>query len=360
VAWLFGLGLMAKPQVITLPFVLLLWDYWPLGRMFASEPGAGAGRATQDVIPARSLKQLIWEKVPLGFLIAADSLVTMKVQRVGRPSGWSYTFGIRAGNAIVSYARYVGKAFWPSHLALLYPHPGASLGRWQVLAASIFLLLTTAAVAIGWRRRYLVVGWFWFLGTMVPMSGLVQVGKQAMADRYAYLPYIGIFIMICWSVAEWAKRRHVPTAVLAGAAIVVSLALTAVTHRQLSYWRDNSKLWAHTLGVTGPSNWEAESLLGDALREQGHASEALPHFFNVLVLNPTEPISNLGIALYEHANGDLPDAIEHYKRAVGAIDKDDVKAQVLINMGFVYHKLGDSQRAQESFEAAARTKKKEQ
>ena len=132
VAWLFLLGLMAKPQVITLPFVLLLWDYWPLGRMFAAAPGADAGRATPAVVPPRSLKWLIWEKAPLGLIIAADSLITMKAQGVGRPAGWYYTFGVRLANAIVSYARYVEKMFWPSRLALLYPHPGNSLARWQV------------------------------------------------------------------------------------------------------------------------------------------------------------------------------------------------------------------------------------
>ncbi len=356
VALLFVLGLLAKPQVITLPFVLLLWDYWPLGRMFASAPGAASGKATPTVIPARSLSRLLWEKVPFGFLIAADALVTMKAQGVGRPSGWAYTFGIRTENAIVSYARYVGKAFWPSRLALLYPHPGASLSRWQVLAASLFLLLVSAGVACFWQRRYLVVGWLWFLGTMVPMAGLVQVGRQAMADRYAYLPFVGLFIMVCWSAAEWAEARRVPTVVLAGATVVMLFALMAVTHRQLGYWRENTKLWSHTLAVTGPKNWEAESLLGDALRTQGHPLEALPHFFNVLVLNPNEPMSNLGIALYEHENGDLVDAIEHYKKVVGARNDDAVKVQVLINMGFVYRKLGDPQRSRESFEAAAKIK----
>jgi len=357
VALSFGLGLMAKPQVITLPFVLLLWDYWPLRRMFASDPESASGTTTEAVIPARSFSQLIWEKVPLFFLIAVDSLATMKAQRVGRPSGWSYTFWIRTGNAIISYARYVGKTFWPSRLALMYPHPGSSLSRWQVLGASVFLLAITAVVAVCWRRRYLTVGWLWFLGTMVPMIGLVQVGRQAMADRYAYLPFIGLFIMICWSVAEWAQRRHVPTAVLAGATILVLLTLTVVTHRQLGYWRDDASLWAHTLEVTSP-NWFAEAMLGENLKKQGHTKEALTHFYNVILVNPNDSTSNLHIALYEHQNGNLVDAIEHYKKVVGAPDNDDaalaLKAQVLTNMGFVYKKLGDSERSRESFEAAAR------
>src|SRR5271166_5172100 len=229
VACLFALGLMAKPQVITLPFVLLLWDYWPLQRMFASVGEPASGTAIQTVIPARSLSQLIWEKVPLFFIIAMDAAVTMKAQGVARPSNWSYTFWIRVGNAIVAYARYLGKTFWPAHLALLYPHPGNSLRLWEVTASALLLVTITGFVALNWQRRYLVVGWFWFLGTMVPMVGIVQVGRQAIADRYAYLPFIGLFIMICWGVAVWAQQCRLPTALLAGTTIVVLLALMAVT-----------------------------------------------------------------------------------------------------------------------------------
>ena len=359
VAWLFLLGLMAKPQVITLPFVLLLWDYWPLGRMFAAAPGADAGRATPAVVPPRSLKWLIWEKAPLGLIIAADSLITMKAQGVGRPAGWSFTFGVRLANAIVSYARYVEKMFWPSRLALLYPHPGNSLARWQVAGALIFLLGTSAAVALCWRRRYLTVGWLWFLGTMVPMAGLVQVGRQAMADRYAYLPFIGLFIMVCWTAAEWAGRRRIRTAVLAVTTALMLLALTAVTHRQLAYWRDNVKLWSHTLEVTDPNNWVAESLLGDALRKQGRGVEALQHFYRALEIHPNDPVSHLGIALYEHENGNLTAAIAHYEQMIDREQNGTAKIQVLINMGHVYGKLGNAQRSRECFEAAAKLKQQE-
>ena len=354
-ASLFVLGLTAKPQVITFPFVLLLWDYWPLQRMFPSAGEPASGTAIQTVIPARSLSQLIWEKVPLFFIIAMDSAVTMKAQGVARPSNWSYTFWIRVGNAIVAYARYLGKAFWPAHLALLYPHPGNSLRLWEVTASALLLVTITGFVALNWQRRYLVVGWLWFLGTMVPMVGIVQVGRQAIADRYAYLPFIGLFIMICWGVVVWAQRRHVPTALLAGTTIVVLLALMAVTHRQLGYWLDNVKLWAHTMEVTSPANWYAESLLGDALVKQGYRSEALPHFRNVMAINPTEPTSNLQTALYEHERGDLADALEHYKKALGAMDPDDKnKYQVLVNMAYVYKKLGDPEHSRECFEAAAK------
>jgi len=353
VAGLFVLGLMAKPQVITFPFVLLLWDYWPLRRMFASDPESASGTMAQAVIPAKSFSWLIGEKLPLGFICLVSALVTMKAQRVGRPFNWAYSFWTRAANAIVSYARYIEKAFWPSRLALLYPHPGTSLSPWQVLVASLVLLAITAVVAVNWRRRYVVVGWLWFLVTMVPMIGLIQVGRQAMADRYAYLPFIGLFIMFCWSVAEWAARRRLPAILLPCATILVLLGMAPVTHRQLGYWRDNVDVWSHALQVT-TNNYVAEYHMGDALKDQGHPIEALQCYYRALAMNPKDPYSHLGIAFYEHQNGsNLPDALEHYKKALERLD-DASKVQVLVNMGHVYDKLGDPEHARECFEDAAK------
>jgi protein O-mannosyl-transferase len=344
---------MAKPQVITLPFVFLLWDYWPLGRMFASAPGSASGTAIREVIPAKSLLWLIWEKAPLGVIIAASSFITMKAQKVGRPFNWAYSVWTRGANAIVAYARYIGKAFWPSRLALLYPHPGTSLSRWLVLFALLLLLAISAMVAVNWRRRYLVVGWLWFLGTMVPMIGVVQVGRQAMADRYAYLPFIGLFIMICWSLSEWAARRRLPALVLPCSTVLVLLGMAVATHHQLGYWRNNVDLWMHTLQVTS-NNYVAEFHVGDALKRQGHAVESLQWYYRALAMNPNDGYSHVAIAFYEHENGiNLSDAIEHYKKALNRVD-DETKAQLLANMGHVYEKLGDPEHARESFEAAAK------
>ena len=353
VTCLFALGLMAKPQVITLPFVLLLWDYWPLQRMFASDPESASGTMAQDAIPGRSFSALVWEKIPLGFLCLASAFLTMKAQRIGRPFNWAFSFWTRLANAIVSYARYIGKAFWPSRLALMYPHPGTSLRPWQVVAALLVLLTITAVVAANWRRRYLVAGWLWFLVTMVPMIGLIQVGRQSMADRYAYLPFIGLFIMFCWSVAEWAASRRLPAMLLPCATSLVLLGMAVVTHRQLNYWRDNVDLWTHTLQVTS-NNWVAEYHLGDALKNQGHPIEALQCYYRALAMNPADPYSHLGIAFYEHQSGiNLSDALEHYKKALERLD-DAQKGQVLVNMGHLYDKLGDPEHARECFEAAAK------
>ncbi len=203
VTLLFVLGLMAKPQAITLPCVLLLWDYWPLRRLRIGNSQSDSNPETG--IPTRSFYELIKEKIPLFVICLIDSYVTMKAQRVGRPQYWPYTFAVRLENAIVAYARYVQKAFWPAHLGPMYLHPGNSIRWWQVVLALTFLLAVTALAAVWWRRRYLAVGWLWFLGTMVPMIGLLQVGRQSMADRYAYLPFIGLFIMLSWGVAEWAQ-----------------------------------------------------------------------------------------------------------------------------------------------------------
>src|SRR5271165_6121575 len=166
----FALGLMAKPQIITLPFVLLLWDYWPLGRLAAS--------SVDQPVPAQPLSRLILEKVPLFLLSAASAAVTLRAQTAGGAvrTSLEYPFSLRLGNAVVAYARYFGKAIWPSHLAVMYPHPGNSLPAWQIALAAVLLLTVTVLVVLARRQRYLATGWFWFLGTLVPMVGLVQVG----------------------------------------------------------------------------------------------------------------------------------------------------------------------------------------
>ncbi len=245
---LFALGLMSKPQIITLPFVLLLWDYWPLGRMFAPDKSAQARTA----MPARGFSWLVLEKLPLLALSIASAVVTLLAQRsAGAMSGLQWQpFPIRVENAIVSYARYLGKALWPSQLSLLYPHPGSSLQIWQVLTALILLLAITAlAVAERKRRRYLLVGWLWFLGTLVPMIGLVQVGVQAMADRYAYLPFVGLFIMAVWGLADWLAERRVSAAWQAGVSAAMLVVLAIVSHHQLDYWSENVKLWSRVVAL---------------------------------------------------------------------------------------------------------------
>jgi hypothetical protein len=367
VAALFALGLMAKPQVITLPFVLLLWDYWPLRRMAIA--GDQAGFDTRDDCPAprkngvergglpqRSFSWLIGEKLPLLALCGASAFITMEAQQAAGAMHTvknSFPLSIRLGNAIVGYARYLGKALWPSHLALVYPHPGTALKTWEVLAALVVLLTVTALVIKERQRRYLLVGWFWFLGTMVPMIGLVQVGEQAMADRYAYLPFIGLFIMVCWEVADWAGQRKVSAAVLAGASVVVLVALSVVAYRQLGYWRDNVVLWTHIIEAT-PPNYIAQDDLGGAWLNKGQVEEAMKHFEMAAAIYPLDPFSNLNLAIYAQQHNDPQQAVARSKIVLDRTPSPRMRSKAYTTMGLAYRELGNQEEARKCFEAAQR------
>jgi tetratricopeptide (TPR) repeat protein len=359
---LFALGLMAKPQVITLPFVLLLWDYWPLQRMSSpDQPATG-----ETGIAARSFTWLALEKLPLFVLSVASAVVTLIAQHgSGAMSGphWQPIL-IRIENAIVAYTRYLGKAFWPWHLSLLYPHPGSSLRAWQVLAALVLLLAITAlAVAERHRRRYLLVGWLWFLGTLVPMIGLVQVGVQAIADRYAYLPLVGLFIMTVWAAADWLAYKRVATAWQTGVSIAVLLALAIVARQQLGYWSDNVKLWSRVITLesqalqTNPDNWVAENNLGHALLNVDQEEQAIVHFRAAVAINPADADSALNIGAYEQGHRELFAAIEQYKKVIamtqGTARLNAVtRAQAFRNLGLAYRQLGDYADARQSFQQA--------
>ena len=363
VAVCFALGLMAKPQVITLPFVLLLWDYWPLQRMALG----GSASAMTDGYPPIRLSRLLLEKAPLFVLCAASALVTMQAQRAGGAvaSLVKYSLSVRLENALVAYMGYLGKAFWPSKLALMYPHPGNSLKLWQVWLALLSLLAITEFVVRFRRRRYLLVGWLWFLGTLVPMIGIVQVGHQAMADRYAYLPLIGLFIMVCWGVADAVTAPN-PTdraeqisltqprpqsLVLYAAGGVVLIALGIATHRQVQYWSDNLVLWSHVSDAIGP-NLISEERMGDELLKRGKPAEAMQHFARATAIKPSDPDSNFAIAVYEQKQGNLPEAIQHYEVVAAHAANPQMRARALTYMSYAYRDLGDSERARASLEAA--------
>ena len=367
VAALFALGLMAKPQVITLPFVLLLWDYWPLRRMaIAGDQAADASddgpvlaenRLERGTLPLRSFSWLVEEKLPLFALCGASAFITMRVQQTAGAMHTvknSFPLSVRLGNAIVCYVRYLEKAFWPSHLALIYPHPGASLKTWEILAASILLLAVTALVIKERRRRYLLVGWFWFLGTMVPMIGLVQVGEQAMADRYAYLPFIGLFILVCWGIADWAGQKHFSAALLAGASVVVLVVLSVVAYRQLGYWSDNIILWTHIIEVT-PPNYIAQDDLGGAYLNAGQLEEAMKHFQMAAEIYPLDPFSNLNLAIYAQQHGDPQQAIARSKVVLDRTPSPRMRSKAYTTMGLTYRDLGDPAKARECFDAAEKT-----
>jgi hypothetical protein len=375
VALLFALGLMSKPQVITLPFVLLLWDYWPLQRMSAGTLMPSCGSVTKATeIPSRTLSWLIVEKLPLLLLSAASADITMKAQQAGgaiNPLN-SYSLSIRLENAIVSYVRYIGKAIWPAHLSAFYPYPAGSLAAGWVLASALFLLGVTALVIASRRRRYLLVGWFWFLGTLVPMIGLVQVGDQGMADRYAYLPFLGLFIMICWGVADlfsppanaaesqkWgsaAEAKNVSRVGLTVASIAVLVALAVVSRRQVGYWQDDVTLWSHAVQVT-TGNHVAETYLGQALVRRENPGAAIPHFQTAIVMYPAGPEAYLFLAYAEQQRGNLREAIAQYQKVLDVTQTYGraaarVRLPALQNMGYAYRAIGEYARGEQCLEAA--------
>ena len=355
-AALFALGLMAKPQIITFPFVLLLWDYWPLRRMFADKRMPSGEHDPAAPLPNQSLRWLVLEKVPLFVICGASALVTMKAQHVGHPEYWQYSFWVRIGNCIVAYVRYVGKALWPTNLALLYPHPGDSLRFWQVAVCALLLFAITALVLAGRRNRYLPVGWFWFLGTLVPTIGLIQVGRQALADRYAYQSFLGLFILVCWGVADWARQTRLPKALLPTLSVAVLLLLALLTHRQIGYWQDNLTLWTHTLQVT-QNNWIAENMVGGLLLKQGHREEAMAHYRAAAAIYPDDTAANLAIAIDEQSRGNLQESVRRYKVAIRGMDDPLEQAKAYQNLAVAYRDLGDIPQSVECLRRAARLRR---
>jgi protein O-mannosyl-transferase len=343
---LFAAGLASKPMVITLPFVLLLLDYWPLARV-----RGGGAEADKNTFP---WSRLVLEKLPLLALSAASAVITMQAQQAGGAirTTAEFSFGTRIATAIWAYAMYLWKMVWPARLAPLYPHPADSLPAWQVLVAAVVLLAITA---VAWRfrsRRYLLVGWLWFLGTLVPVIGLVQVGEAAMADRYAYIPQIGIFVMIAFGVADWAEQRKFSfwPAVLA-AAIFVAFAL--ITHRQIGYWQSNYDLWSHALAVT-QSNFVAENNLGGALILEGQEEEAHPHFEAAARINPKDPMSRNNLGIYFQKHNQMREAVAQYEAAVSLTSDSGFLAQAYANLGAAHRALGEDEEAHKSFDQSLR------
>jgi protein O-mannosyl-transferase len=321
----FTLGLMSKPMLVTLPFVLLLLDYWPLGRLqlsTANEPESRKRKDQDSPVPPPPLgpgpvplQRLLLEKVPFFALCVASSVVTFIVQRKGGAVSTSISLGARVANALVSYARYLSKMFWPQNLSVLYPHPG-HWPTWQPIAAGALLLVVFAAVLVLARKApYLAMGWLWFCGSLVPVIGLVQVGIQSMADRYMYLPMIGLLIMVVWGLCEllplWPWR---PTAF--GVAAALSLAVCGLlTVRQLGYWRDSETLFTRAVEVT-PNNYLAYNNLGYYLSGQKKIEDALKNYRKALAINPNyeDALNNLGYALAGQKK--YGEAIGYYQAAL--------------------------------------------
>jgi protein O-mannosyl-transferase len=350
VAALFALGLMSKPQIITFPFVLLLWDYWPLGRyeQHSSPTGTKPVRA--------SFLQLVLEKWPLFLMSGVSAIITMKAQWAGHAvhDPAIYTLRLRLGNAILAYSRYLLHAVWPIRLSPLYPHPLESLRMGQAVLSGLIISAITVLVVRYRRHGYLPVGWLWFLGTLVPMLGLVQVGEQALADRYAYQSFVGLFLIVSWGVAEWAASRNVSPRAMAAAVLSVIVALSYLTYRQIGYWHDSVTLWSYALRVTPENSYLIHRQLGDALDQEGRYDEALPELR--AAVNPRhhagDELIHLGFGNYYQRHGRLQEAVAEYRTALSLGSDPGPKAIACSDMGSAYRQMGDYEKARQSFAAA--------
>ena len=350
VAAAFSLGLMAKPMLVTLPFVLLLLDYWPLGRMASRAAGADPDRAGARRFPIRSL---VLEKVPLLILAAASCAVTFQAQTAGRmvKSVEHYPVGVRIANALSAYVRYLGKIVCPANLGIPYPHPGPSLPAWQWFGALLLLLCLSVVAAAAVRRQpWLFVGWLWFLGALVPVIGLVQIADQAMADRYVYMPLLGVLIAVAWAIPPASRDNPTRTAALGLGGVMVLAALGGLSHRQAGYWHDDVTLFGRTLQVTA-RNALARYNLGTGLARRGDPAAAIAQFREALRIKPEfgEAHYNLAKALEE--TGGYEEAAAHYREAV-RIAPDYLYA--LNNLGGVMLRLGRVGEAVAWYEKAAR------
>lgn len=353
VAVLFALGLMAKPQIVTLPFVLLLWDYWPLERMATGLSSEVSFTGSGSLLSLRRLLSLLWEKWPLFVLAAADSVITVVAQRAGNTVRTlaEVSFSARVENIFVSYVRYLGKAFWPTKLAPMYPHPQQSLHAWQV-AGAIALLVLISLLVVRWReRRYLLMGWCWFLGTLVPMIGIITVGEQAMADRYAYLPFIGLFIAVTWGVRDLLSEYRLPKALPLAGATAVLIICGFLTYRQLGHWSDDETLWRYTLSVT-ERNYVAHNDLAIALAKAGRSDEAVVEFRAARMLHKYPADQIVKLAIYELRTGHPREALEECQAALDATSDSRIREVALSQMGRALLQLGQYDRAAERYRQA--------
>lgn len=319
VVTLFALGLMAKPMLVTLPFVLLLLDYWPLRRTVSAPGNEAVDHRGAAIVRSRWRVRwtLLLEKAPLILLSAVASIVTFMIQKRGGAVGDIARFPLlyRLANVPLAYVGYLGKSLLPVHLAVFYPYP-KTFGVIAAVAAAIVLLgLSVMACRQARSYPYLPVGWFWFLGMLVPVIGIVQVGNQSMADRYTYVPLVGIFIIVTWGGADLATRFRRGSTVAFAAAVVAIFALAIMTRRQVGYWKSSLELWRHAIAVTGP-NARAHTNFGNALGEQGDIDGAIREYQQALRIDSRLPEAHNNLGWYLDKAGRGDEALSRYEQAI--------------------------------------------
>jgi protein O-mannosyl-transferase len=338
VAFVIALGLMSKPMLVTLPFVLLLLDFWPLGRFEARKSNTG-----------RQLLRLILEKIPLIALSVVSSIVTFLAQRGA--IGWTEELPIseRISNAFVAYVIYIRQMFWPAGLAVFYPHPENRLPVWEVSLAVIVLVgITLAAFAFRKRVPYLLTGWWWYLGMLVPVIGLVQVGWQGHADRYTYLPQIGLYIAVTWAVSDFIRSWGFQRITLGAATVLLVGALSWRAWLQTSYWRDSETLFTHALAVTS-NNDVALNNLGIIFLDKGQLDEAISKLEAAIDLRPENAPAHDNLAKALLRKGQVSEAMVHYRKFL-ELEPANVEARnalgtALIQQGHVREAIDQWQEA---------------
>jgi len=355
---LFGLALTAKPMVVTLPFVLILLDFWPLQRMKIELPQSELSGTTSPA-PQLGLRLLFLEKLPLLALSAASSIITFVAQQPAMKTIDAIPFGQRLANAVFSYAIYVWKAFWPARLSVYYAPQGALLAWWQIVLSLLFL---AGASVLVWRfrsRGYPAVGWLWFLGTLVPMIGLVQVGEQGMADRYAYLPFLGIFILVVWGLADLCVSKRINVRLPITASVAAILALSILSWRQVHVWESTLTLWSHSLQIT-PENCIAEDSVGTVLLEEGVkltgqscVDQAQLHFQRAVQICPQDSLAHLDVGFCAQARGRFQEAISEYEIGLQTARTKYLKSRAYLNLGAAYDDQGVLDKAQQYFEQSS-------
>jgi tetratricopeptide (TPR) repeat protein len=340
---IFELDLLCKPTAVTLPFVLLLLDYWPLQR-FEISP-LNFQRST--------ILRLILEKIPLLALAVAAGVVTYFAEGNAVISVADISMPLRIGNALISYVVYLCQMVWPTGLSLLYSYPVKSRLLWESLLAFLVLAVISAGALLFWRKRpWFLVGWLWYLGMMVPMIGIIVITPAAHGDRFTYLPQIGLYVLLTWATADLCATWHHRRLVLGGCSTIILVALVFCAHKQTSYWRNNESLWTHTLACT-TGNFMAHNNLGIALFQKGNVDEAIAHYQQAIRLKAgdAEAHINLGIALFNQGRTD--DAISEYQIAI-RLKPDDFRAHH--NLGIALDKKGQTTDAISQFMETVRLK----
>jgi tetratricopeptide (TPR) repeat protein len=327
-ALVFTMGLMSKPMLVTLPFVLLVLDYWPLDR--TEDPTSGAW--------SRLLMRVL-EKIPLIALSAVSSIVTFLVQKGAVGGTEQLPVATRINNAVVSYVAYIWQMFWPFRLAVFYPHPEHRLPLWEIISSLLLLVgITVIAIASRKQRPYLITGWLWYLGMLVPVIGLVQVGWQGRADRYTYLPQIGLYIAVTWAVTDLTRLWRFQRTILSAVAIAVIAVLSLCSWVQTSYWRDSETLFRHALAVTS-NNDVAENNLGIVFLGQGKVDDAISLLQAAVDLRPENGPAHENLAKALLQKGQVADALFHYRKLLELqpdnIEVHNIVGTVLVQQGRV-------------------------